>query len=219
MVKRLLRATCCLVLLTFSLPAKAEAQDITGVWATNQGDWLFFVATNTDALIAVRLLANLDEAQVYLGQIDNDQFDLVSLDRMKTLNGSVSGRQMTGSFTQPGVGVSPFTAGIFLDYLGSAADGIWYTDLGNFLLIATVLFQNEPVMVIADIDVGLFFVSFDMLAGSFISDTFSGLSLFGQGALTISFDGNQASGFYGHPLDPLRFDAYRLLMIKQPWMH
>ena len=174
------------------------ATDASGIWVMSTGDILTVMETE-GGVVGLQLRGNLSALVVLLGSVSGNQLALTSLDGASTLEATVSGASMSGTLTQPGPSIE-FSAARALAPIGSSVDGVYQSDLGNFLLHFSTDSDDIPVVVfdVALVGAG---ISFDIFLGdtapAAFSPTYVGNSIFGTRTLRMRFNGSlRATGTY-----------------------
>ncbi len=199
----------------------AASASLNGVWQDSlENFWLYLDEQGT--VVAVEIKGNLTAPEIYLGSLAGSDLQVNALLSTAELIATVSETEdsLVGTLTKE-TEPSDYEASKIFSYEGSSHDGLWVSDLGNYLLYMSVNSQGIPLIVVLDITINEDqTVTHDVFVGSLIRGGFVGTSLLNSD-LSMSLDFSEEEetvleGKYivaGIPREITEFVATRIFLI------
>ncbi|MBF0376124.1 MAG: hypothetical protein HQK72_01455 [Desulfamplus sp.] len=136
------------------LPSLTKAA--TGVWQTNDGEYIVVLSDSISTSYAFKIAAQMDSLSFW--SFNNIEDSKVVFDQIWPSTGTItanlgSSDSLTGTYIVSGVS-SPFAAVKLFDYMGSGMDGIYSSSVTNrYMFVSTLAVNNAPLPLVIDLDI------------------------------------------------------------------
>ncbi len=191
-----------MVMLNLLLSSSAFALGISGIWKTNQGDYLLLTKDKLSASVGVQLSdnPNFNLQTIWIGKLSEKNINLESIDKKLSLNALLNNETLNGVINDQGQ-KKPFSATLILPWQGSSLDGIWKKDNSEqYLFVFNGSGENGGLAVVSDVDLSKGTPTQRLSLGKTQAHAFSDLQ--SNNGLRLTLSGEKLLGEYAVNLEP-----------------
>ncbi|MBF0102257.1 MAG: hypothetical protein HQK77_15255 [Desulfobacterales bacterium] len=192
---------------------------INGLWQDAEGDFWLFVQENggNNFAMGAEVKADLSTVQFLFGNVAGSSLSVSSLNGQSALSAVFEANSFLGTMTTNEV-TDTIQGSLLLTYQGGPYDGIWQTNLNNYLVYASVSDGTTSMTITVDVTLNADnTIDYDIFIGTALDTTFVGTSIISKKRLKLMFtDAQNAQGTYSTntmPPQTTSFTAVQLIGI------